>query len=133
MHFASSSEGIIWTEDVGSVWTDGRCRNVVSEIVLTRDSVFHRRVDEGPFLVGCYAENVSSCLLTFREGSSVPSSKVSSPCRWDRQAVQKLGEKLPIYTELQPRRAKTFIILTFAWKVRGKPQINLIFPKAGSY
>jgi hypothetical protein len=38
------------------------------------------------------------------------------------------SEKLTKYTALQPRSVKTFIVLTFAWKVRGKPRINLIFP-----
>jgi hypothetical protein len=37
LNFASSSEGIISNEDVGSVWMDRRCCNVFSEVVLARD------------------------------------------------------------------------------------------------
>jgi hypothetical protein len=62
------------TKFTGMMDKDRRC--LVSYILILG---FRRDVDEICGLLGCYAASCGSCLQTFRDNVSVPSSRVKSP------------------------------------------------------
>ena len=124
-HFASSSEGMISNEEVGSVWTDAWCCNVVSEIVLTRNLRLSQRCRR---MSRSYGLLRRVCCRRFGKAYRSHLQKSAVCADGTDRLCRNFSEKFPTYTALRTRRVKTFIVLTFEWKIRGKQRINLIFP-----